>query len=77
MVFVHCGGKIGDVEKALGISYPTVKAKLAKLQEALSPEKEEEHSSSSQVMELLSQFEAGKVSYEEMTAQLKILKEKS
>ena len=34
-VFVHCEGKIKDVEKALGVSYPTVKAKLAGLKSAM------------------------------------------
>lgn len=34
-VFVHCEGKIKDVEKALGVSYPTVKAKLAGLKNAM------------------------------------------
>jgi hypothetical protein len=30
-IFIHCDGKIRDIEKALGISYPTVKARLAEL----------------------------------------------
>lgn len=81
MVFVHCGGKIGDVEKALGISYPTVKAKLAKLQAALTPDSIDSSPSqkmvtSSGVMELLKNFEAGVISYDEMTEKLKKIKEK-
>ena len=77
MVFVHCGGKIGDVEKALGISYPTVKAKLAQLQEALSTEPVKKHSSTeNSVMALLHQFEQGEISYEEMNHKLNELKEK-
>lgn len=36
-VFIHCEGKIKDVEKALGVSYPTVKAKLSDLKSAMSP----------------------------------------
>lgn len=76
LVFVHCGGKIGDVEKALGISYPTVKAKLAQLQEALSTEPEANQSEGVSVMELLQQFESGEISYEEMNQKLTELKEK-
>lgn len=81
MVFVHCGGKIGDVEKALGISYPTVKAKLAKLQADLTPDSIDSSPSqkmvtSSGVMELLKNFEAGVISYDEMTEKLKKIKEK-
>lgn len=34
-VFVHCEGKIKDVEKALGVSYPTVKSQLAQLNQAM------------------------------------------
>lgn len=34
-VFIVCEGKIADMERALGISYPTVKNKLQKLKEAV------------------------------------------
>ncbi len=34
-IFVHSEGKIREVEKALGVSYPTVKARLANLKEKL------------------------------------------
>lgn len=77
LVFIHCGGKIGDVEKALGISYPTVKAKLAQLQEVLSSKPElNETSTGHSVMELLQQFEKGDISFEEMNQKLNELKEK-
>lgn len=35
-IFIHCEGRIRDMEAALGVSYPTVKARLASLKEALS-----------------------------------------
>ena len=77
LVFIHCGGKIGDVEKALGISYPTVKAKLAQLQEVLSTEPVKNDSlKGNSVMELLQQFETGEISFEEMNLKLTELKEK-
>ncbi len=34
-IFVHCEGRIKDMEKALGVSYPTVKSTMAALKEAL------------------------------------------
>ncbi|MFT3788346.1 MAG: DUF2089 family protein [Tepidisphaeraceae bacterium] len=34
-VFVHCEGSIRDMEAALGVSYPTVKARLAALRQTL------------------------------------------
>jgi len=34
-IFIHFEGRIGDMEKALGVSYPTVKASLTKLKKAL------------------------------------------
>jgi hypothetical protein len=35
-VFIVCEGKIADMEKALGISYPTVKNKIQKLKDSVS-----------------------------------------
>lgn len=35
-VFIICEGKIADMEKALGISYPTVKNKIQKLKDSVS-----------------------------------------
>lgn len=34
-IFIHCEGRIRDMESALGISYPTVKSRLASLKEKL------------------------------------------
>jgi len=34
-IFVHCQGRITDMEAALGISYPTVKARVAELKQRL------------------------------------------
>ena len=35
-VYLHCEGRIRDVERALGVSYPTVKARVASLRQVLS-----------------------------------------
>jgi hypothetical protein len=37
-VFVTCGGKIKDVEQALGVSYPTVVSRLDEVMAAVSQE---------------------------------------
>lgn len=34
-IFVACEGRIRDMERALGVSYPTVKSRLAGLRETL------------------------------------------
>jgi hypothetical protein len=34
-VFIHCEGSIREMEAALGVSYPTVKARLAALKQTL------------------------------------------
>ena len=36
-LFIHCEGSIREMEKALGVSYPTVKARLAEVKAALEP----------------------------------------
>ncbi len=36
-IFIACEGRIRDMERALGVSYPTVKARLAGLRERLAP----------------------------------------
>ncbi|MBN8542279.1 MAG: DUF2089 family protein [Deltaproteobacteria bacterium] len=36
-IFVHCEGSIREMESALGVSYPTIKSRLAKLRETLKP----------------------------------------
>ena len=38
-IFVHCEGRIKDMEKALGVSYPTVKATMTRLKAALGMER--------------------------------------
>lgn len=43
-VFLECRGKIKDVEERLGLSYPTVVARLEQVVEALgSPNREKQH----------------------------------
>src|SRR5437763_570969 len=36
-IFVLCEGRIRDMESAMGVSYPTIKARMAQLKAALAP----------------------------------------
>lgn len=69
-VFVHCEGKIKDIEKALGISYPSVKTELQKLKQKLSSEVQEAEDEKS-VQSILQNLDAGKLSYEEAMAAIR------
>jgi len=83
-VFIVCEGKIADMEKALGISYPTVKNKIHKLKETVSKthfvnEVNNETSldlSSMSVIEILEQVNKGVITYEHGLKQIKLKKEK-
>ncbi len=83
-VFIVCEGKIADMEKALGISYPTVKNKIHKLKESVSQfdfvDKSESHSeldmSSMSVIEILELMNKGAIPYEQGLKQIKLKKEK-
>jgi len=70
-VFIRCKGNIKEVEKELGISYPTVKSRLDEVAGALDVElPEDEKKDNTEVLESL---EKGELSIEEA---LEILKEK-
>lgn len=56
-VFVHCEGKIKDVEKALGISYPSVKSKLQSLRIKLAKKVETEDLSIPEILEKMNNQE--------------------
>lgn len=68
-VFLKCRGNIKDVEKELGISYPTVRAKLDDVIEAMGFNSgKKETSSSHEVLDLL---EEDKISVEQALDMLK------
>lgn len=83
-VFIVCEGKIADMEKALGISYPTVKNKIHKLKETVSQfdyvDRSESQTaldlSSKSVIEILELMNKGTIEYEVGLAQIKQKKEK-
>ena len=68
-VFIHCEGRIRDIEAALGISYPTVKARIAELKRRLgmtdATTTDEVSSSTDSVGDVLDRLESGEIDYEE------------
>ena len=81
-IFVHCEGSIREMESALGVSYPTIKSRLAKLREKLKatppagpasgPEKSARRLKS--VAEVLSALEANEINHEESLRLIKEIK---
>lgn len=66
-IFIHCEGRITDMEAALGISYPTVKSRIAELKKRLGEHVAAEISGTQvdSVSVVLSAFEAGEIDYDE------------
>ncbi len=78
-VFIKCRGNIKDVEKEMGISYPTVRSKLDTVIKGLGfeviskdsvKEKEQKESAKNEILELLSK---GEISAKEATERIKSL----
>lgn len=77
--FLRCRGMLNSVERELGISYPTVRARLDALLASLglAPAKEETMSkekASERKQRILDQLERGEISAEEAKAQLGVPK---
>lgn len=72
-VFLRCRGVIRDVERALGVSYPTVRGKLDALLEALGllVEARAESDASQTRRNVLQALEAGDISVDEALRRLK------
>ena len=56
-VFVRCRGNIKDVEKVLGISYPTVRGRLDRVIQALGYETQERSNKKTEVLKALEREE--------------------
>ncbi|EPZ42285.1 DUF2089 domain-containing protein [Alicyclobacillus acidoterrestris] len=69
-VFLKCRGNIREVERELGISYPTVRARLDEVIQHLGyhPSKPEESSTG---LDAIVQFEHGELSFEETLEKLR------
>jgi hypothetical protein len=82
-IFVRCEGRIRDMEAALGVSYPTVKARVAKLREQLnpaididqeSPTADAPAASRNTPREVLDALDRGEMDYETALAELKAIR---
>jgi len=82
-IFVRCEGRIRDMEAALGVSYPTVKARVAKLREQLnpaididqeSPTDDPPGASRNTPREVLDALDRGEIDYEAALAELKVIR---
>ena len=71
--FIKCRGNIKEVEKELGISYPTVKSRLEDAANALGYSNSQDYSSpeSEKRIEILDKLENGVISVEEALGLLK------
>ena len=65
-VFLRSEGNFKQIERELGISYPTVKSRLARINQRLGPSPAE----SQERQRLLQQFKEGSVSKEDLLANL-------
>ncbi len=68
-LFVKARGNLKEVERALGVSYPTVRARLDALLKALGYEDEEETRAGR--LEVLEALRRGEITVEEAVARLK------
>ncbi|HEX3271485.1 MAG TPA: DUF2089 domain-containing protein [Ktedonobacterales bacterium] len=71
-VFLRCRGVIKNVEDMLGISYPTVKARLANVLETLGFESDDERPVDREMRrEILADLSSGRISVEEAHRRLR------
>lgn len=75
-VFIKCRGNIKDMEKELGISYPTVRNRLDSVIEALGyrvDKSQEPDEEKGKKQEILSALEKGEITPEEASRQLRTI----
>ena len=70
-VFIKCRGNIKEVEKELGVSYPTVKNKLEDVVGALGYKPEPEPAAPGKRKEILDKLNSGDITVEEAISLLK------
>jgi len=69
-VFLKCQGNIKEAEKELGLSYPTVKSRLARIIQLMDLQSFSQYLDTQNRLNLLQDFKDGKVSMEEVLRQL-------
>lgn len=76
-IFIRCEGRIRDMEPALGLSYPTVRARLTQLKNKLlgeaesSPKTRTESAPGASTQETLKLLESGQISFEDAMKRIK------
>ncbi|WAH38482.1 DUF2089 domain-containing protein [Alicyclobacillus dauci] len=70
-VFLRCRGNIREVERELGISYPTVRARLDEVIESLGYQPPLEPENTLNQLDTIKQFEDGALSFEETLDKLR------
>ena len=85
-IFVLCEGRIRDMESALGVSYPTVKSRLAALRTRLGlasdasknrpeqPRPKEERPEPASARDILDRLASGGLTYDEALARIRALR---
>ena len=69
-VFLHCEGNLKQVERELGISYPTVKSRLARVNQILAVPAFSEMVETQKRVKLLKEFGEGRLSKEDLLSSL-------
>ena len=72
-LFLRCRGNLRELERTLGLSYPTVRARLDSLLASLGYTAEESEDLADQRREILEALEAGSLTPDEAIAQLEVL----
>ncbi len=81
-IFVRCEGRIRDMESALGLSYPTIRARLAALKNKLSGKSGEDAKTAPEtkaadpadVGAILQRLQTGEIPFDEAMARIKRLR---
>ena len=84
--FVHCEGRIREMEGPLGLSYPTIRSRLTAFKEKLSklastgpavvPPEIKEEENEEHAAEVLARLKSGEITYKDALAKLKKGKKK-
>jgi hypothetical protein len=69
-VFLKSEGNIKEVERVLGLSYPTVKSRLSRINQTLALEDFSQYLESQERLDVLRDFKAGKISLDDVLKRL-------
>ena len=76
-IFVHCEGRIREMESALGLSYPTIRSRLSALKAKLSTAASEADANAvpSATARVLERLQTGEITFEEAMKLVKNMKD--